>query len=148
MGEALITRRGGGGVDISSATASPSDVLAGKTFFSGLSDLIQTGTFSPKNAIKFANGTAPTPSYGTSNPKISVSGLSFTPIAIIAYLGEDLSTAILLETNTNMYRCYYANEASGSVSSSYNSVVENGFSIPIRYAPYYTEYFTWYAIGF
>ncbi len=33
-----------GGVDISSATASPSDVLAGKTFFSGLSDLIQTGT--------------------------------------------------------------------------------------------------------
>ena len=148
MGEALITRRGGGGVDISSATASPSDVLAGKTFFSGLSDLIQTGTFIPKNAIKFANGTAPTPPYDTSNPKISVSGLSFTPIAIIAYLGEDLSTAILLETNTNMYRCYYANEASGSVSSSYNSVVENGFSIPIRYAPYYTEYFTWYAIGF
>ncbi len=33
-----------GGVDISSATAGPEDVLAGKTFFSGSSDLIQTGT--------------------------------------------------------------------------------------------------------
>ena len=137
-----------GGVDISSATASPSDVLAGKTFFSGLSDLIQTGTFNPKDALKIANGSAS--GSALSDGKITVSGLNFTPVAIVAYCSiyynGELISAILPNESSNTYRCYNFTDPMDTPSLNYPNVIENGFSLP-RSGTSSSYSYGWYAVG-
>ena len=136
MGEALITRRGGGGVDISSATATPEDVLAGKTFFSGLSDLIQTGTLQ----IKSASGSA-TPN---SNARIQVYGLDFEPCAIML-LNPSSSTGTRLGVaikggDVDIGRHY---TYSDNVRSLSHSIEYGGFTASVSS----TATISWYAVG-
>lgn len=49
-----IVRSGGGGMDVSAANATTSQVLSGATFYSNASDDIQTGTMSNKGAVSQA----------------------------------------------------------------------------------------------
>jgi len=57
MGESKIVRRGGGGIDVSDATALTTDVLSGKTFYAG-DENIKTGTIASKGAETFTPSTS------------------------------------------------------------------------------------------
>ena len=56
MAEGFVTRRGGGGIDVSDATATENDVLQGETFYSGDTN-IKTGNIPSKGAETFTPGT-------------------------------------------------------------------------------------------
>lgn len=137
-----------GGVDISSATASPSDVLAGKTFFSGLSDLIQTGTYTLSGAIKYANGSAYPK--GTRDPYLSVTGLDFTPVAACAVFddGYSINLVVGLKSPNGAFSHYYSlSDSLNSINTDGEfSVSSGGFILDIDINS--SDSYDWYAIGF
>jgi hypothetical protein len=57
MGDGFITRKGGGGIDVSDAIATQSDVLQGQTFYAGEDKEIKTGTIPSKGSETFTPGT-------------------------------------------------------------------------------------------
>lgn len=136
-----------GGVDISSATASPSDVLSGKTFFSGLSDLIQTGTYTISGAIKYASGSKSIS--GARDPYISVSGLNFTPLAIVAiYTGSSPNLVVGIKSPDGVFLYRYSlldSSNSYDTDTSGFTIRSGGFVLPVNV--YGFDDYTWYAIG-